>query len=317
MDTGHQRVPDGGGDRQRMVLRFGRELTIGAWEAEFQRHGVPPDGPAGPWPGPQAASLHLDLTRVEYADFAVLARTLIVLDSAVRAGVPATVALPTPTLTQNEHAAINRLLTDQHPEAAAAQRRMKRRARSRVGARDFMRDTGFLSALSAPHWPHGAVDVLDDDATGPPPPPDEHAEDASAHADAAMLVTTGEEWLARARRVMPLRWTPPPDRTRPRSFEQYPALEAGLRDLGLSRSDTHAIGQTILAELIENVAEHAAAPAAEAPHALVGAMLLDPDVYAQSRARSGIPYQQTDIVDHALDTNSRALRLVVGTPASG
>ena len=304
------------GDCRRMLLRFGRDLTVGAWEAEFRRHGEPSAASAA-WPGADVAALDLDLTRVEFVDFGALVRTLLVLDAAVRAQVPATLLLPTPTLTYNEQAAILRLLTDEHPEAAAAQRRMKRRARKRGGARDFMRVTGFLSALNAPHWPPDAVRMLDAGTAGVTLP-DEHVDDPSVNGDAAgQLGGRGDEWLTRTHRVLPLRWLSPPDRNDPRRSEQFLALEAGLRDLGLSRSDSHAISQTILAELIENVAEHAAAPTADAPRALVGAMLLEPEVYAESRARTGIPQQHADLVDHALDTNSRALQLLVGDSGVG
>ena len=310
-------------ERQTTALRFDRHLTVGAWESEFKRRGVPLTGPrpqSGPQPTPApwaaAAALHLDFSRVEFVDFGVLARTLLVLDAAVRAKLPATISLPMRAATNGEQEAIRRLIDDGHPEAAAAHRRMKRNARRRGEARDFMRDAGFLGALRAPHWTPGAVRLLD--IPVPAPVSDEQFDDPYADeglADGGR--DDASEFKPSARRVLPLRWVPSFGPERTHHADHVPALEAGLLDLGLPRSDAHAIGQTILAELIENVARHAGTTAGEAPHALVGAILMDPDTYAERLPAMGAPHQFADLADHAVETNSRALRVVVGDSGVG
>ena len=72
------------------TYRFPRMLTLLAWEDELRR---------GPYAADRAWAradpehpLHLDFSEVEFVDFGALARALLLLDAAVKAGIPAIVS---------------------------------------------------------------------------------------------------------------------------------------------------------------------------------------------------------------------------------
>ena len=99
--------------------------------------------------------LTLDFSRVEFADFGALARALLLLDAAVKSGIPATVVLPdTTVITASEPG---------DPGAAQA----ARQARTRGDTLAYMRQVGFVDSLRAPHWKPGAVRILDRSLTTP------------------------------------------------------------------------------------------------------------------------------------------------------
>ena len=75
------------------TYRFPRMLTLLAWEAELRRGSYAAERA---WSEVDPADhLQLDFSRVEFADFGALARALLLLDAAVRLGIPAAVTLPT------------------------------------------------------------------------------------------------------------------------------------------------------------------------------------------------------------------------------
>ena len=214
------------------TYRFPRMLTLLAWEAEL-RHGAYADERAWSQPNPEDP-LRLDFSRVGFADFGALARALLLLDTAARSGIPATVTLPvTSTFVTGDQ-------SDKDSVLAA------RRAQERGDALAFMRQVGFLDSLRASHWPQGAVDVLDwATADGPEQlswsaPPD--------------LDPRSKPY--RRQRVFPFRWLEPMPAAQLRESESFVAVSAGLEDLGLSQSDARTLSQTVLTELVENVAKH-------------------------------------------------------------
>ena len=86
------------------------------------------------------------------------------------------------------------------------------------------------------------------------------------------------------------------------------AVSAGLEDLGLSQSDARTLSQTVLTELVENVAEHSQVDERPAV-ALVGAILLAAETY-YLRQNGNHPHM-AEVAERALADRSRVLRLIV------
>ena len=266
------------------TYRFPRMLTLLAWEDELRR---------GPYAADRAWAradpehpLHLDFSEVEFVDFGALARALLLLDAAVKAGIPAIVSLPATSVLGTG------------ANTGAGPTLAERRARARGDARIFMRQVGFLDSLQAPHWEKNPVRVLDrvvsgadDPATAPGLP------ESDPHNDPYQR-----------RRVFPFRWLEPMPAAQLRESESFIAVAAGLEDLGLSRLDAQTVSQTVLTELVENVAEHGN-DSERPPVALVGAILLTAEVYA--RRQNGMHEHMNEIADRAFADSSHVLRMIV------
>jgi hypothetical protein len=264
------------------TYRFPRMLTLLAWEAELRK---------GPFAGQQAwlqatavGCLHLDFSRVEFADFGALARALLLLDAAVKQGIRATVTLPTATI----------FLAGER--AAAVSTLAARRARARGDARAFMRQVGFMDCLRAPHWGIEAVRVLDRAAAG-----------GESGSSSGAPERDSYEAPYERRRAFPFRWLEPIPAVQLREAESFVAVSAGLEDLGLSRSDARTLSQTVLTELVENVAEHGGGD--RPPVALVGAILLPADNYG--RHQDGVHAHMAEVAERARTDGSNVLRLIV------
>lgn len=179
-----------------------------------------------------------------------------------------------------------------------------RRAQARGDALAFMRQVGFLDSLRAPHWPQGAVDVLDRATTDGPEqlpwsaPPD--------------LDPRSKPY--RRRSVFPLRWLEPTPGAQLGESESFAAVSAGLEDLGLSQSDARTLIQTVLTELVENVAKHGGMGDRPAT-APVGAILVGADTYALRQ--SSMHPHMGGIAERALASGSRVLRLIVADSGAG
>ncbi len=266
------------------IYRFPGMLTLLAWEAEL-RHGAYADERAWSQPNP-AEPLRLDFSRVEFADFGALARALLLVDAAVRARIPVTVALPlTSVFTAGDQ--------DGADSSLAA-----RQARARGDALAFMGQVGFLDSLRAPHWRDNAVNILD-----------------GAASDGRELVSWSgapdlepQDAPYRRRRVFAFRWLEPMPTAQLRESESFFAVSAGLEDLGLSQSDARTLSQTVLTELAENVATHGKVGDRPAV-ALVGAILVGAETYALRQ--NGMHPHMADIAERALADRSQVLRMVV------
>ena len=212
------------------TYRFPRMLTLVAWEAELQ-HGSYAAEQAWSQADP-ADRLNLDFSRVQFADFGALARALLLLDAAVKLGIPATVTLPTTSVLPPSERA------DAGPTLA------ERRARARGDALVFMRHVGFIDSLHAPHW--GAnVPILDQATTG--------AQESGSSPGLQESDPHNDPY--QRRRVFPFRWLEPMPAAQLRESESFVAVSTGLEDLGLSWSDARTLSQTVLTELVENVAD--------------------------------------------------------------
>ena len=265
------------------TYHFPRMLTLLAWEAEL-RHGAYADERAWSQPNP-GDPLQLDFSRVEFADFGALARALLLLDTAVRSGIPATVTLPLGSaLTAGEQRGAD-------PTLAA------RQARARGDVLAFMRQVGFLTSLSAPHWGEDAVHILDWATMGRRQPmswagpPDLEPQNAPYR-----------------RRVFPFRWLEPMPAAQLRESESFLSVSTGLEDLGLSQTDARTLSQTVLTELVENVAKHGSV--GDRPVvALIGAILVGAETYALRQ--NGMHPHMADVAERALADRSQVLRMIV------
>ena len=266
------------------TYRFPRMLTLLAWEDELRRDSHAADLTSSD--GDVEDHLQLDFSRVEFADFGALARALLLLDATVRSGMQATVTLPTTAVFQT------RANTSAGPTLA------ERQARARGDALIFMRHVGFLRSLQAPHWEKNPVRVLDGTTRGAHEPgiapslpePDPHNDPYQP------------------RRVFPFQWLEPMPAAQLRESESFTAVAAGLEDLGLSRLDAQTLSQTVLTELVENVAEHGSDDD-QPPVALVGAVLLSAENYA--RRQPGMHEQMAEVAERAFADGSHVLRMIV------
>ncbi|OLE23488.1 MAG: hypothetical protein AUG49_15835 [Catenulispora sp. 13_1_20CM_3_70_7] len=110
-------------------LRFPPHLDVAAWEKVL-------GGPSAAF-APDGAieerlaqdGLHLDFMRVEWVDFSVLARALLLLDAASQLEIPVTVTMPALDLTPRELAAVDRASASVTDDMASLERQMRYRAR--------------------------------------------------------------------------------------------------------------------------------------------------------------------------------------------
>jgi hypothetical protein len=254
-----------------------RMLTLAAWEADLGgAQGDPLDG----------NELHLNFASVEFADFGALARALLLLDAAVRRGVPAKVTLPVTTLTAIEEGRVHQY------RAEDVQRDLVRRARSRGDTLTFMGHVGFIDAIRGANWPEGAVQLVRD--------VDAELRDESGPAH--VPVAGPRDAPYRSQRLLPFQWLRPMRGARLREAESF---ATGLEELGLSRADARALSQTVLAELMENAFEQGDD---DRPFVLVGAILLPADTYALRQP--GIQERLRRLADCAMADDSRVLRMI-------
>ncbi|MEU0038884.1 hypothetical protein, partial [Streptomyces sp. NPDC006333] len=297
-------------------FHFAPRLTPSSWEKVMQPRRAPLAAD-GRWTHRTLEQgLHLDFARVEFADMAALARALLLIDAAVRDSVPVRVTLPTAELPGSGGDPVDTDGAEGEADAvgaerdrAAAQRLLTRQARARGDARAFMGQVGFLDALRPGRWPEGAV-VVDDAAAVDHLPP---ADDATPGGGKS---TARDESPYVRRRILPFQWLSPLDGDELRVSQAFLGIVARLRDLGLSEPDADALSQTVLLELLENVAEHGAAGVVgEPPRCLVGAVLLDSVTYG--RRHADMPPASADLAELATTTRSQVLRLLVGDSGSG
>src|SRR5262249_32016957 len=108
------------------TVQLPRRLTLPAWEREigsgsvFSLHRGSGETQEANVEGVHLdeGDLHLDFTRVEFADFGALASALLLIDATVRGGMDVEVTLPSKTLTATEMAQAHRLQLEEPPTAA-------------------------------------------------------------------------------------------------------------------------------------------------------------------------------------------------------
>ena len=108
--------------------------------------------------------------------------------------------------------------------------------------------------------------------------------------------------------MFPFRWLEPMPAAQLRESESFLAVSAGLEDIGLSQSDARTLSQTVLTELVENVAKHGGVGDRKAV-ALVGAILVEAETYALRQ--NGMHPHLTEVAERALADGSQMLRVIV------
>lgn len=108
--------------------------------------------------------------------------------------------------------------------------------------------------------------------------------------------------------MFPFRWLEPMPAAQLREAESFIAVSAGLEDLGLSGSDARTLSQTVLTELVENVAEHGG-DGDRPPVALVGAIMLTAENYALHQ--TGVHPHMAEVAERARAYGRHVLRLIV------
>ncbi|MGW6447381.1 hypothetical protein [Lentzea sp. NPDC055074] len=284
------------------TIRLPEFLTVESWERNL---GVD-DGPLnndGSWSDEALyEGIHLDFSVVEFAYLGALARALLLLDAAVRDGVPVTVMLPNGP---HEAAGIEPFAVE--VTDGSVERRWARKARARAEALAFMSDVGFTKALHAAHWPSGAVEVTDADGTH------DNAAESTGNYDHAFDLASrldGEEF--RPRRIVPFRWL-----SRDHDVEQmFKSATRRLLDIGLSAADSRAVGHALMTELFDNVDRHAGTDRLEVPHALVAGVLVGDWLYASRQTQ--LPPAADPLIDLLRQGTGRyVLDLVVGDSGQG
>ncbi|GAA1315501.1 hypothetical protein GCM10009634_86290 [Saccharothrix xinjiangensis] len=209
--------------------------------------------------------VHLDFGAVEFAYIGALGRALLLLDAAVREGIPASVVLPTGGFPQGDPAGNG----EQVPETF--ERHVARQARLRAQARTFMHDVGFVAALRPAHWPDGAVIVTD----GPG-----NRNDAGRGVGEPVNV---ESEPFRRRRILPFHWVHHEYGIGSGLQHALTSATRRLSDMGLSAADSRAVAHVMMTELVDNVHYHAAAGETTPRHALVASVLVDGRLYVSRR----------------------------------
>ena len=211
-------------------------------------------------------ALLVDLSRVEFIDFAAAARILVLAEGAARRGWRVLVSPPCRARrpSEDQFLAANRA----HPRVAYFQQGVSEQVQRRRRAHGFLRHTGFYDALAMPHLASAFVcpslvpsDQSSSRSEDDPPmtPPAAPADSVGVHHD-----------------------TPPPTIVRFRWISQL-AQDAewhkdvvALLSAQLTKTDSESLVQHVVSELIDNVREHAAEEGALAPPwALVGAMIFN------------------------------------------
>jgi len=104
-------------------LHLPQQLDVTAWEKALGSATAPFTASGAPGGGLAADGLHLDFTRVEWVDFSVLARALLLLDAIAQRGLGATVTMPASELTPLELAAVDRASASGTDDTASLERR--------------------------------------------------------------------------------------------------------------------------------------------------------------------------------------------------
>jgi hypothetical protein len=235
------------------------------------------------------AQVTIDMSRVGFADFVTLGRLIIFISGLMEAGATVTLQMPTGEPLDGEN---------------SLERISARLQRQRQNWRLFIKQSGFESALTA--FPQSKMSIREGNlplgvgADRPAGSADQIEEPKAPH---------------RLRKILPYRWIPPVFPGHPAWQASIASLEAALSGLGMSSEDSAAIAKALLAELIENVSEHAQGPMAGRSLALVGAAVMEPRQYGP-RVVDFNP-DLAEFVGCARDTDSPLIRLVVADSGRG
>jgi orotate phosphoribosyltransferase len=274
-----------------IVLAFARRLSAESWAATLKQL---PLLSASEWPtNLDGSELCIDLSAVGFADFVTLGQLLIFIDTVTARGAAVSVRLPNAEPLDGE---------DPHDHEAA------RRRRQRQSCRLFLSQSGFEDALAAGPWPESAISILEGQA-------DALTSQMSDRPVADRGTIEEPNVPHRLRKVVRYQWIAPPFGAELTGSSHILALENALHGLGLPSEDSAALAKGVLAELIENVAEHAQRSPERPIMALVGAAVVWPQVYA-TRVNDFAP-KLREFIRWAAEVGSPLVRLVVADSGRG
>jgi hypothetical protein len=299
-------------------LLFGRRLT----PRDFERvlFGASPTKKSDRgWSNDTAQQgVFVDLSEVEFAEFATLAQVALLVESGARHGISVRVALPLTKQRRGERKFIESCKQSGDSTRMVWAHRTEAAARLRQNAHKFMEHCGFIEALEVAHVPaaKNLVEIIYDHDSGSEVSYD--AADESGVDENAKTETPPENPDYFLKRIFRLRWFPPLSGEQLARSQNYATAILGFKDLGLSDSDAVSLSGTLLHELIENVSFHGSETSDNLevrPHALVGAVVFDPETYhlRPDSFRASL----RDFVEWAGKTRSPVIRVIVGDSGAG
>jgi hypothetical protein len=243
---------------------------------------------------PQAA-LRIDLSQIQFAEFTALAQILLLAEAAARDRRPVHVDLPR--------------VSPMPGNADGTESRLHQR---RLHCLRFLRATGFTAAIRLPHLPEAQVTPTPSEAST--------AVDPDAPDPVEIWEPTWEKPETDIRRhhikrrVLPFRWIPAKKGEDLFHSDEIVNVIRGLRVTGLKERDAQRLANSIVFELVENVAIHASPGTGAPPHALVGGLFVDESLRrALLRLRDEITGRERAIPP----TPPGGLQLLVGDSGRG
>jgi hypothetical protein len=264
------------------ILEFGRRLDPQSWTDAFQRNGLRFDN------GSAGKQVHIDLSDLGFADFVSLGHLLVFARSLRDTGVGYSVRWPMPDLRPTDD--------PQDPEAAIDRIR-------RNNCRLYLEQAGAINVLKSP--PSNALPGSPVGPQSAPPKSTTQPSGQSGDLDRALLPH-------RHRRILPYRWVTAKAASQLTQTTRPSWLEVELRDLGLASETAAALAKGILAELLENGAEHAGASAI-----LLGGVIVQPDTYLNATRISDFEPDLRDVASRTRGAGSPLVRLVVADAGWG
>jgi hypothetical protein len=265
-----------------IILTLGPRLNAPSWAEVLRSQGLALASGLGQPEGLAGEHVFVDLSKVGYADFVAVGHLITLIRAVTDAGGTYKVRLPDSDWLPGEDPR----------DPADAMRRIRRR-----NCALFLDQTGFRPAL--PKLPEMAVRAFEEPAVTAPA------------GDVARGSTEDAGQLPhRDRMVLPYRWVSADFARGLTTWDRSAGLELALRELGLPSEDSAALAKGVLAELLENVAEHSGATAA-----LLGGIIVRADTY--SIRTDDFDDSLHHLVRWAADTSSPLVRLVVADAGRG
>lgn len=277
-----------------ILLNFGIRLNARSWaDALNARAGNFADATFAPG---EFAGQHVvvDLSEVGFADFVTLGHLLIFLRAVTNAGAQFSVVQPRPEPLPHESL----------QDPATGVRRLARR-----NCQLYLEQTGFVAAYADMD---GKAEFEAPDGADRPSP--------SPNGPRAAGDDEGGQLPKRRRRILPYRWVDLSDARSLTESDRAARFVADLRDLGLSTEQAAAFGNGIIAELLENAAEHSGllengAERLGQPQILLGGVIVPPETY---KDRGGdLDESIRNLVEWAAKVPSPLVRLVVADAGHG
>lgn len=287
------------------VLAFGNRISGPSWAREIAKTGLAAQ--ADNTGALAAGRVEIDLSYARSADFLVLGRLIMLIRGLTAGGTEVVLRGPTQDLlaAEQDYLGDNDELADGGKETA--ERQISQHQRQRINCRLFIEQSGFEAALRTGPFQEHPVEFGRGGSGGAQPENDNEAALAVDQLDKPRTPL-------RRRGIIPYRWL---------DLSNSSATPADVTDqllrsiagLGLTPDDAEAVAQGILAELIENVREHAYPDSPVSAWVLIGGELTQHQSYATRLRDFDLDLQ--NLVSWAAKEPSPLLRLFVGDSGVG